>query len=137
MFISELFPNDSILEAVVAKAEMHLHKGVEKILARVKDYERIRDEAIKYGDPAPPRPREEVAVVVASHPDSIGYGVVAQLGRSGLVHVKLMGGSLKDWASKDVIAVRPSELYATWDPFLRDKTVVHRVYNNDGTKRQA
>lgn len=135
MFINELFPNDNMFEAFVTKKESVLNKGVEKIFARVKQWEAARDEAVKYQDRMPPMPREEVAVIVADHPTSIGYGVIKQMGRSGLVHVKLMGGELKDWASKDVIAVRPNEIYATWDPSLRDKTVVHRVYNNDGSRR--
>jgi hypothetical protein len=72
--------------------------------------------------------------VVKDHPNSLSYGTIKFIGRSGLVHVKLNGGKLENWASGDEIAVRPNEIFATWDPALQNKTTVHREYNPDGSK---
>lgn len=111
-----------------------LQKGVDKIYARVlqRQVDRENGEHV-------PNVDEQVAVVVAAHPKLLSYGIFKRVGRSGKCHIKLLGGKLKDWAAGDMIAVEPSEVYATWDPSLQDKTAVHRAYNDAGqsTVREA
>jgi hypothetical protein len=104
-----------------------LQKGVDKIYARVlqRQVDRENGEHV-------PNVDEQVAVVVAAHPKLLSYGIFKRVGRSGKFHIKLLGGKLKDWAAGDMIAVEPSEVYATWDPSLQDKTAVHRAYNDAG-----
>lgn len=94
----------SMTKSVPSKKESTFNKGVEKSLG------------------------QQVAVIVLDHPDSVGYGKFVRIGETGLCHIKLNGGKLPGWASGDMIAVRPSEVYSTWDPRLQGKTAVHREY---------
>lgn len=115
-------------------APKKLHKGVDKIYARVlqRQVDRENGEHVANVD-------EQVAVIVAAHPQLLSYGIFKRVGRSGKCHIKLLGGKLKDWAAGDMIAVEPDEVYATWDPYLSGKTAVHRAYNDAGqsTVREA
>ena len=100
----------SMTKSVPSKKESEFNKGVEKLIG------------------------QQVAIVVRDHPDSVAYGLFKRIGETGLCHIKLNGGKLPGWASGDMIAVRPSELYAPWDTRLQDKTAVHREYGNNGEK---
>lgn len=138
MFLNDLFTEakrpvkqGSINDYPVPKK---LHKGVDKIYARVlqRQVDRENGEHV-------PNVDEQVAVIVAAHPKLLSYGIFKRVGRSGMCHIKLLGGKLKDWAAGDMIAVSPDEVYATWDPYLDGKTTVHRAYNDAGqsTVREA
>jgi hypothetical protein len=100
----------SMTKSVPSKKESVFNKGVEKSLG------------------------QQVAVIVLDHPDSVAYGVFKRIGETGLCHIKLNGGKIEGWASGDMIAVRPSEVYSTWDPRLQGKTAVHREYGDTGEK---
>lgn len=132
---------NNVVETVVdeapngpSKKESVLNKGVEKMLVAMQAWQDARDEAIKFMDPIPPRPKLDVAVVVKDYPNNLAYGTIKFIGRNGLIHVKLNGGKLKDWASGDEIAVRPNEVHAAWDPALQGKTTVHREYDDLGNR---
>lgn len=103
-------PEASMTNSVPSKKESVFNKGVEKSLG------------------------QQVAVIVLDHPDSVAYGVFKRIGETGLCHIKLNGGKIEGWASGDMIAVRPSEVYSTWDPRLQGKTAVHREYSDTGEK---
>jgi hypothetical protein len=105
-----------------------LNKGVDKIYAKVLQQQIDREN----GEGTPPS-AEQVAVMVDAHPGKLSYGIFKRVGRSGLFHIKLLGGKLKDWANGDEIAVSPHEVYATWDQKLQGNTAVHRAYNDDGS----
>ena len=100
----------AMTKSVPSKKEGAFHKGVEKLLG------------------------QQVAVVVIEHPDSVAYGMFKRIGETGLCHIKLNGGKLPGWASGDMIAVRPSEVYAPWDTRLQGMTAVHREYENGERK---
>jgi hypothetical protein len=103
-------PEASMTKSVPSKKESVFNKGVEKSLG------------------------QQVAVIVLDHPDSVAYGVFKRIGETGLCHIKLNGGKLPGWAAGDMIAVRPSEVYSTWDPRIAGKTAVHREYDDQGNK---
>jgi hypothetical protein len=140
MFINELFDETmppigeakrpfkqgTVLDYPVPKK---LNKGVDKIYQAVLQQQVDREN----GETVKPV-RAEVAVVVDAHPGKLSYGTLKRIGRSGLFHVKLNGGKIKDWAAGDEIAVQPHEVYATWDPKLQSMTTVHREYNDDGSR---
>ena len=96
----------SMTKSVPSKKEGAFHKGVEKLVG------------------------QQVAVVVVDYPDSVAYGMFKRIGETGLCHIKLNGGKLPGWASGDMIAVRPSEVYAPWDTRLQGMTAVHKEYEN-------
>lgn len=101
----------SMTKSVPSKKEGVFNKGVEKSLG------------------------QQVAVIVLDHPDSVAYGKFVRIGETGLCHIKLNGGKLpSNWASGDMIAVRPSEVYSTWDPRIAGKEAVHREYDDVGGK---
>lgn len=77
---------------------------------------------------------QQVAIVVNDYPDNVAYGTFKRIGETGLCHIKLNGGKLRNWASGDMIAVQPSEVFAPWDSRLKDLSSIHREYDDNGEK---
>jgi hypothetical protein len=109
----------SMTNSTPTKKEGQFNRGVEKLIAAAQ---------------ANPKLDAQVAVMVHDHPGSIAYGRFIRIGGTGLIYVKLNGGKLPNWASGDVIAVRPAEVYDVWDPKLRGVSVVHREYDDFGNR---
>jgi hypothetical protein len=103
-------PEASMTKSIPNKQGSIFNKGVEKLVG------------------------QQVAIVANDHPDNVSYGLFKRIGETGLCHIKLNGGKLRNWAAGDMIAVQPNEVFAPWDSRLKDLTSIHREYDDNGEK---